>query len=443
MSENDKEKQDFEFIKEQVIEKKKSKMKKRWMQLLMTFVMAIIFGLTAAFVFAIAEPGFCKLLNNEDKEKQKVCIPSNTPDEQTSLKQKSDKTKDKSASKSVQTKEDSKDPVIVEKSIDADIGDYVNIYEDLKVISNDVNRSLIKVNSIIKQKDWFNKTVYRTIKTTGVIIGNNGVDLLMLVSFDRVQDASSIKLQLTENTIVNARLLDYESDLNLAVIAAKLNEIPEVLQNSLKIAKLGDSYTLSTGSPILALGSPNGHQLSEDIGIITSKGYSISVTDNRLDLFNTNINDNKNGDGIIVNMNGEVIGIITRTLKNDGDEDLNTVLGISKIKKIIELLANHTPRIYCGIKSEDMTDTAKQEHEISNGIYVNEVLVNSPAYYAGFKNGDIILQVNDTNVLNSNHFYNIISEQKPGDKVKIKIKRTSGTVEKEIIIKVNLVEKKK
>lgn len=443
MSENDKDKKDFEFIKEQVIEKKKSKTKKRSIQILMTFLMAIIFGLTAAFVFAIAEPGFDKLVNKEEKEKQPVSFPTHTPEEQASINQKGNKAKNKSASNSEQSKKDREEPVIVEKSIEADIDDYVNIYEDLKSITNEVNRSLVRVNSIIKQKDWFNKTVQRTINTTGVVIGNNGVDLLMLVSFDRVQDASSIKLQLTENTTVNARLLDYESDLNLAVIAAKLNEIPELLQRSLKIAKLGESYTLSTGSPILALGSPNGHQFSEELGIITSNGSSISVTDNRLDLFNTSINDNKNSDGVIVNMNGEIIGVITRTLKNDEDEDLNTVVGISKIKKVIELLANHTPRIYCGIKSEDMTDSAKQEHNISNGIYVNEVLVNSPAYNAGIKNGDIILKVNDIHVLNSNHFYNIISAQMPGDKVSIKIKRTSGTVEKTITLKVNLVEKKR
>lgn len=443
MSEDDKDKKDFEFIKEQIIEKKKSKTKKRTSQIVMTFLMAIVFGLTAAFVFAIAEPGFYKLVNKEEKEKQPVSFPTHTPEEQTSIKQKGNKAKDKSASNSGQTKQDKEEPVIVEKSIEADIDDYVNIYEDIKTITSEVDRSMVRVNSIIKQKDWFNKTVQRTINTTGLVIGNNGVDLLILVSFDRVQDASSIKLQLTENTTVNARLLDYESDLNLAVIAAKLNEIPQLLQKSLKIAKLGESYTLSTGSPILALGSPNGHQFSEELGTITSKGSSISVTDNRLDLFNTSINDNKNSDGVIVNMNGEIIGLITRTLKNDEDEDLNTAVGISKIKKVIELLANHTPRIYCGIESEDMTDSAKQEHKISNGIYVNEVLVNSPAYNAGIKNGDIILKVNDTQVLNSNHFYNIISAQMPGDKVSIKIKRTSGTVEKLITLKVNLVEKKR
>ncbi|HBY71112.1 MAG TPA: hypothetical protein DEG06_02620, partial [Lachnospiraceae bacterium] len=149
-----------------------------------------------------------------------------------------------------------------------------------------------------------------------------------------------------------------------------------------------------------------------EVGMITSRGSSVSITDNRLDLFNTDIINNENSDGVIVNLKGEVIGIMTRTLKEDMNEELSAAIGISKIKSVIQRMANKDPKIYFGIKTEDMTDTAKRKHEVENGIYVEAVKANSPAFAAGIKNGDIILEVDSQTVVSTNRFYDIISECK-------------------------------
>jgi S1-C subfamily serine protease len=180
-----------------------------------------------------------------------------------------------------------------------------------------------------------------------------------------------------------------------------------------------------------------------EIGMVTSKGSEISVTDNRLDLFNTDIVDNENSDGVIINMRGEVIGLITRTLKEGINEEINTAIGISKLKLLIERMVNQEPILYCGIITEELTEEAKADHQVDSGIFVNEVIANSPAFDCGIKNGDIILQIDDATVLNSNNFYNIISSYQPEDKIKIKILRTSKTTEKEIELEITLVEKEK
>jgi S1-C subfamily serine protease len=235
---------------------------------------------------------------------------------------------------------------------------------------------------------------------------------------------------------------DYETDLNLAIISVPLADIPEAYRNDIKAATMGESYGLSIGSPIIALGSPNGHTNSMEIGVITSKGSTVGITDNRLELFNTDINDYDSSDGIIVNLKGDVIGVITRTLKEGVNEQLNTVIGISRVKSIIEKMANKEPRIYFGVKTEDLTDTAKQEHHVENGIYVDEVLANSPAFEAGIKNGDIILQIDDENVINSYDFYNNISTNKPDDTIKVKVKRTTSSSEKDMDLEITLEAKK-
>lgn len=456
MSEYKKDNNNFEFIKEQVIIKKRKKMKKWLFPFLMTVVMAVLFGLISAVTFCIAEPKLYDLLHREKEEKTPVDLQdkdgedygdndSITPGLEDTSTGKPTPGLDNSVGQDNNTDagEDVKDPdpVIVEQSIDADIDDYKSIYNDIKSIVYESNKSIVKVSSMINASDWFGNPIEREVETSGLVIANNNTELLILVSLDRVKDASSIEIVFSESMTANAELLDYENELNMAVIAVKLEDIPDIHLKSIVVAKLGESYSITVGSPIIAVGSPNGHPESVETGIITSRGSHITVTDNRLDLFNTSIYNNDNSDGFIINLNGEVIGIITRNLKEDLNKNLSTALGISKIRLIITKLANQTPRIYFGVRTEDMTETAKTEHGVDHGIYVETVQANSPAFAGGLKNGDIIHAVDDNIVVSTNRFYNIISEYSPGSKVKVKVKRTSNTNEKDLILDVIVQEK--
>lgn len=445
MSENEKDNKDFQFIKEQVIEKKRKKMKK-WLQpLFMTIFMAILFGLIAAVTFVFTEPRLYKLLHKEEEIKTPVSFPTEYPletqeDNSVVEDKETDKTDDSSEEK--EEEEQAKpETVIVEQSIDADLEDFVSMYDEIRTVAFETSKSLVNVSTITSVRDWFGDMVERTVSTTGLIISDLNDDLLVLVSLDQVKDASSIKIEFSDTIAAEALLQDYDTETNLAVIAIAMEDIPPVFLKNIKVAKLGESYTITVGSPILALGSPNGHQGSMEIGIVTSRGSWASITDNRLDLFNTNIEDNDNSDGVIVNMNGEVVGLITRALKDEVNKDLSTVVGISKIKPIITDIANKKPRIYFGVITEDMTEAAKLEHQITNGIYVNEVRADSPAFAAGMKNGDIILQVNDVPIMNTNNFYNTISQYLPEDEVVVKIKRTSGATEKDMEMTIVLTKK--
>jgi S1-C subfamily serine protease len=446
MSESEKDNKDFQFIKEQVIEKKRRKMKK-WLQpLFMTIFMAILFGLIAAVTFVFTEPRLYKLLHKEEEIKTPVSFPTEYPletNEDNSVvdDEKTDKTDDNISEEKEEEEPEKPETVIVEQSIDADLDDFVSMYDEIRTIAFETSKSLVNVSTITSVRDWFGDMVERTVSTSGLIISDLNDDLLVLVSLDQVKDASSIKIEFSDTIAVEALLQDYDTETNLAVIAIAMEDIPPVFLKNIKVAKLGESYTITVGSPILALGSPNGHQGSMEIGIVTSRGSWASITDNRLDLFNTNIVDNDNSDGIIVNMNGEVVGLITRALKDEVNEDLSTVVGISKIKPLITDIANKKPRIYFGVITEDMTEAAKLEHQITNGIYVNEVRADSPAFAAGMKNGDIILQVNDVPIMNTNNFYNTISQYLPEEEVVVKIKRTSGSTEKDMEMTIVLAKK--
>lgn len=445
MAVNEKDNKDFEFIKEQVIEKKRKKIKKRLLSIVRTLLLAIMFGLAAAATFVVAEPYFCNLLNKNDRTKTPISFPTPSTGLQNSEVTKApDDTNDMSDNQA-SGNEDSTGaepttyPVI--ERIDASLKDYAKMYDEIRKVSNEVDKSIVSITSTFTVVDWFNKTVNKTVDTTGVIVADNTADYLILVSLDRVHDANTIRLRFAETAYVDAVIQDYESELNLALLAVAKEDIPQLYLSNLRVAKLAETYSVVVGSPVIAKGSPNGHPGSMDIGIVTSKGSYAKITDNNLELFNTNMTDNSDSDGIIVNLKGEVVGIITRTLKENVNKEISTILGISKVKSYIEKMGNQQPRVCFGIKAEDLTENARQEHKVLNGIYVDEVLSDSPAFDAGVKRGDIILSINKSNVLNINNFYYTISSLQPDTVITVKIKRTSGSGGKEMDLKIVLSKK--
>jgi S1-C subfamily serine protease len=444
MSDNGK--KDFEFIKEQVIEKKRKKFKKRVMPLLMTICLAIIFGIVAAVTFVLAEPKLYELLHNDKETKVPTAFPTEYPEEtvvDVEVDKNDDKqTEDPKDDEVIESSNENQEPdtVIIERPpIDADIDDYRSIYEELRKLSLEVEKSLVTVVSINDETDvWFGTNVELVHETSGLIFYNDSINLLILVSYDRIKDADAIKIQLSDNFTVDAVIQDYDKELNLAMLSVPLESIPVTYMGSLQVAKLGESYTLAVGSPILALGSPNGHTGSMEAGMISGRNSYAYITDNKLDLFNTDITDNPNSDGIIVNMKGEVIGLITRTLKGEQNEGLSTAVGISKIRLILGNMVNKIARNYVGVKTLDMPEAAKKEYKVENGIYVNEVIEDSPAFDAGIQNGDIILQIDDNTVINTNSFFNFISAYVQEDEILIKILRTTGSTQREMDIKLTI-----
>lgn len=446
MSMEEMDKKEFEFIKEQVVQKKHKKFRKWLLPFFMTVFMALLFGVVSAVTFCIAEPRFNKLFNKEE-EKKPITFPTTYPDldqeEETPIVDKIDPSEDRdiSVSEPVTDGIEQQEKIII-NTIEADLEDFMSMSDQIRSLAYKSNKSLVTISSAVKGKDLFGNPSETKVDTTGLIIGQDEKNLYILASLDRVSNASNIKLKLSESDMVDAVLLDYETEINLAVLTALLIDIPPLfLNNNIAVAKLGESYTITLGSPVIALGSPNGYPGSMEFGYITSKGSNVIITDNKLDLFNTSIKDYKNGDGIIVNLKGEVIGIITRTLKEGMNENLSTVIGISKVKSIIERMVNNEPRVYCGVIAEDLTDMARKEHDVPYGIYVNDIQTNSPAYEAGMRGGDIILQINDKTVMNINVFYNTISTFHPGDEVKLVIKRTTSASDKDMEIQLTLGKK--
>lgn len=449
---NNKDYKGFSFIQEQIVSKKKCRLKKMLFSVVWTIVLGCIFGLVACVTFFVSEPTISKILGKEE-EKKTVEFPSITPDEVEVVegnvlpgnigddRPQGINNGENPVDKTDTNQNGESETIIIEKYVNGNLKDLTSIYTEVRTLANQVNRSLISVECINKEIDGFNNEYEKTKTTTGLVIADNGADLLILTSYDKIKDTKDIHVTLVDQTRLSARLQSYDSELNLAIIAVKLELLSDNQLKYIKTADLGESYLAAIGMPILALGAPNGNVGSMELGMITGKSTSVYVTDNKVDIFHTDITNNEDSEGIIVNLNGEVIGIITQSIKDEDSQNISTTLGISKIKKIIEGLVNNKEQVYFGIKAEDMTDTALKQLELDYGIYVTEVKPNSPALDGGLQSGDVILEVNDISVLSVQSFQNMITAYEPKQSIKVLVRRTTNSSTKDVELDIVLGKK--
>jgi S1-C subfamily serine protease len=75
--------------------------------------------------------------------------------------------------------------------------------------------------------------------------------------------------------------------------------------------------------------------------------------------------------------------------------------------------------------------TIPDEGANADGVPLIGTLPGSAAERAGVQAGDILQQLGDTRIANINDFENALRKHKPGDKVKLVVKRGDKTVELE------------
>lgn len=428
---------EFQFLQEKVASKWKRRGKRFLLLTAGVIVLGAIFGLVARYAFLVSENWLTRLLGLDEKERTQIELPSGTPIVTPSLEP--TPTPAPSPTPTPIQEPEEKEPVIIEQKIDPTAKDYVKMMSDIRKIADQTSKSLVTVTVVESGVDWSDQEYETKAETSGLIIGENHVDILILAQLSEVRGSTRMTVTFCNQTTAEALLWNYDEDYNLAVLAVRLEELNETTLEAVETAKFGESYLAAGGTPILALGNPNGYPGSMELGMITKRGLYTSVVDNRFELFQMDIADYEHAGGVIVNFNGEVMGLISQVLK--GDSNIFTAVGITKMKPIIEQLANKTERIYFGIIPEELPKEILEEAELSYGIYVNDVRIDSPAFRAGIKRSDIIASIDDVDMVSIGTFTAFLKEKKPDETVTVKIKRLIRQVYKEVEVTVALDKK--
>ena len=407
----------YEFIKE-TIKKKPLDRKKMWKATGVLAGAGAIFGLTAALVFAVVEPQISQAVENKKRTEQKVEIPT---DEETEKKEEQ-QTDAGIAAEDISESEEGEQSGL---SID----NYSEMYKEVLKKADKIKEAMVTVIGVKSDEDWF-QTPYES-QMSGVIVADNGQELYVLTQYGIVKNVDRIQVQFCDDTVVDARFLKSDTSTGLTILKISDSEIESDTRSKIGTAVLGNSYSAEQGEPVIAVGSPMEYKDSIGFGILTSVTNSVSKIDAEYGILTTDIVGSEKGSGVLLNTEGELIGVIAQSFALGDSKNMVTGLAISQIKELIETLSNNQSIVYMGVTGETITPQISEKKGIPKGVFVESVEVDSPAMQAGIQNADVITEVNGEKIESMKEYQQQLKACNSGDTIKVKAMRqaTEGYVE--------------
>ncbi len=433
-----KEQQDeFAFITEKVMEQ--SIRRKRWMmRILGTFILAIIFGTTAAVSFVLVLP-YIQAKFPKEEERESITIPRDELPTMTPIQiEESDITQEE-----ISTTEpiiDIVENVLAERTLT--IEDFNSLYEAIYQVVEKVNQSIVTVISVESEIDWFNNPYESKGETSGLIFNKTDTEILILTDIESIHSADDIRVTFENGKECGAILRKADIVSGIAILAINTEEFTTKELQAISTAVLGNSYITKPGDIAIAVGSPLGDNYSMTYGVISSIKNIVQTTDANYKILSTNIVGSKQGKGFLINTKGEVIGILTKLREIESREQIVEAIAISDMKGIIEKLSNGIAISYFGIKGQEITTELEKETKRPQGIYVTEAIVGSPVYKAGIQSGDVIVALGETEVKTMKTLRNLLDNYELGDVIKVTVKRQGREEEKTIVFDVILETQK-
>lgn len=411
----------FDFITETI--KKKPINKKRVLaKVIFTFCMAVMFGVVACFTFLVALPHIREKMYPEEPAVVSFEEEDTTPEEPETV---------ETEEVEKETVADKKPEVVtkvvqkvekVEKNLNVD--DYKHLYSQLSGVAYEVKKSLVTVTGVYSDIDWFMNPYEENEATSGVIVADNGKEILIVAQTKPIRYAHSIQVTFCDGTTEEAVIKKSDANTGLSVIGVDINSLTDETRETITMARLGSSRMASlVGSPVMALGNPIGVSGSMASGTITSCSYVKTMSDTSVTYLTTDMYGSSSASGVLVDLEGSVLGIVYPDDTVGDIPNLIKAYGISDLRGKIEKLSNGQDLAYLGIYGTDVTKEAAEELGIPLGAYVKEVVIDSPAMEAGIQNGDVIVKLGTTEISSFESFKDAMLKCQPGDLMMVTVLR--------------------
>ena len=283
---------------------------------------------------------------------------------------------------------------------------------------------------------------------SGIIVGENEEELLIVTNNHVVEGSNSLKVNFIDNTVVDATIKGTDADTDLAVIAIDLDTIPAETRGQIKPAVLGDSDQLKVGQGVVAIGNALGYGQSVTVGYISALNREVQVSENSTRILlqtDAAINPGNSG-GALLNMDGEVIGINAAKYSSTEVEGIGYAIPISGAQEIMgELMTRRSgeaveedKRGYLGIQGTGVDVDAEKTFGMPRGVYVYKILENGAAADTELREKDIITKVDGQTVRSMTDLQSLLAYYKAGEEIELTVQRQENGEYKEHAVTVKL-----
>ena len=309
-------------------------------------------------------------------------------------------------------------------------------------VVNEVMPSVVSITSTIQSSNYYGFGTQESEGAgSGFIVAKTKDNLMIATNNHVVSDATSLTVGFADDTTAKATVVGTDSSADLAVISVKLSDIKDSTASKIKVATLGSSDDLKVGEEVVAIGNALGYGQSVTTGVVSAKNREVSLTDGTMNLLQTDaaINPGDSG-GVLINMDGQVVGINNAKLEDTSVEGMGYAIPITTAKTILTDLMNASSvstkdAAFLGVVGRDINESYSSALGIPSGIYVSQVVSGSPAEKAGISAGDVITKFEGNNVSTMSGLKEKLALKKANTKVKITFKRAnqSGTYEEKTV----------
>jgi S1-C subfamily serine protease len=238
-------------------------------------------------------------------------------------------------------------------------------------------------------------------------------DGFVLTNSHVVHNASKLTVILHDGNRHEANLVGEDPDTDLAVI--------RINAPNLQALKLGTSSNLKVGQMAIAVGNPYGFQTTVTAGIVSALGRSLRSNSGRLidDIVQTDAALNPgNSGGPLVNSRGEVIGVNTAIILPAQGICFAVAVDTAKFVASRLIRDGKLRRSYIGVAGQNVPLPRKlvKHFNLQNetGILVVSFEKDSPAFQAGLKEGDLIVEFAETPVAGIDELHRLLTEERVG-----------------------------
>ena len=329
---------------------------------------------------------------------------------------------------------------------------------DVSSVAESVMPSIVSITnkSVQEVQNYFSmfgyggqaQEVESTSVGSGIIIGKNDTELLIVTNNHVVEGADTLSASFIDNSVYEATIKGTDSDNDLAVIAVPLSSISDDTMSQIAVAAVGDSDSLKVGEQVVAIGNALGYGQSVTTGIVSATDRTLSSSDSSDSnaLISSTVTTKEtptyiqtdaainpgNSGGALINMNGEVIGINSNKIGGTVVEGIGYAIPISAAEPILSDLMTYETREkvddsqvgYLGIIPQSVTSDAAELYGMPEGVYISQVEDGTPAAEAGLLRGDIIQKLDNKKVSTADELREQLKYYSAGETIDVLVMRS-------------------
>lgn len=277
--------------------------------------------------------------------------------------------------------------------------------------------------SIVNLYGYTNTVLSPYNEASGVIISEDGYIVTNAHVLDEIK---RVKAKLNDGSEYEAEIIGIDTKTDLAVLKIDADNITP--------AVIGASDDLDPGEQVVAIGNAGGFNDTVTVGCVSHTDRVIdSYTGYPVHCVQTDAVLNfGNSGGALVNLYGQVVGIVTSKYSQVGDERVGFAIKTEDAVPVVEDIIEKgyvTGRPRVGVMYQLITAEMASRLEVKPGMMISEISDDCDIANTELQTDDIITELDGIQILITDDIQNFQQMHKPGDTVTAKVYRKSITGE--------------